>query len=337
MANILICTGIYPPAIGGPSQYAKEVAEEFRKQNHVVNVLTYGKLIKFPTIIRHEIFFWRTLFKLRKVDFILALDTFSVAWPATVAAKLLNKKIIIRTGGDFLWESYVERTGDLVLFKDFYTTCLTKLNWKERKIFQITKWTLQNATAVIFSTEWQKQIFEPAYKLSTSKNFIVENFYGGKYVDFEPHESERKIFISGGRNIKLKNTESLKDAFVMVGKQRSDIELSLYNLPHTQFMDKLRVSYVVILVSFSEISPNMILEAIRYNKPFILTKETGLYEKLEDVGIFADPKDIDDIKEKILFLSDRNNYELQKSKIKQFNFQHSWAEICEEIILIAKK
>ena len=72
-----------------------------------------------------------------------ALDTFSVAFPAVCAARLCGKKMIIRTGGDFLWEFYVERTGDLVLLRDFYNTRIGRLNFKERLIFKSTGWTLR--------------------------------------------------------------------------------------------------------------------------------------------------------------------------------------------------
>ena len=41
MSKILICTGIYPPRIGGPAQYAKEVKEELERRGNIVKVLTY--------------------------------------------------------------------------------------------------------------------------------------------------------------------------------------------------------------------------------------------------------------------------------------------------------
>jgi len=360
MSKILICTGIYPPAIGGPAQYAKEVADELRREGHVVKVLTYGFEHKLPPIVRHKLFFGRTLLCLSGVDFVFALDTFSVGWPAVAAAKMLGKKILIRTGGDFLWESYVERTGDLVLFKDFYydkrafsrkstlfhetrakteesilyTKGRAKLNFKERTIFNITKWTLQNTSALIFSTDWQRKIFENAYGLNPAKNFIVENYYGEKLPAVE---KKNRVFIAGTRPLKWKNIERLKDAFAKAKKQDGTIELDTTGAPYAQFVEKIRSSHAVILASLGDISPNMILDALRTNTPFILTQETGLFEKLKDVGLFVDPENVDDIQEKILFLADQSNYLAQKAKIEKFNFTHSWKEICSEIFAIAQK
>lgn len=337
MAKILICTGIYPPAIGGPAQYAKEVADELKRRGNRVKVLTYKFERKLPPIVRHELFFWRTLFGLPGADFILALDTFSVGWPAVAAARLAGKKILIRTGGDFLWESYVERTGEPVLLRDFYRTGQTdsaRLNRKEKWIFRITRWTLQNSSAVIFSTDWQREIFESAYGLMPDKNFIVENRYGGKLPAFE---KKNRIFVAGARPLKWKNIECLKIAFAEAKKSDPTIELDVAGAPYERFLDKIRACYAVVLVSLGDISPNMILDALRTNTPFILTRETGLYERLKNVGIFVDPKNPEDIKEKILFLADRTNYAIAREKIEKFNFVHGWSEICDEILEIAGK
>ncbi len=334
MAKILITTGIYPPQVGGPAQYALEAKNELTRRGNEVKVLTYGLERSLPPIIRHGLFFVRTLLALRGIDFVLTLDTFSVGWPSVAAARIFNKKIIVRTGGDFLWESYVERTGDLIPLKNFYDLGMDSFSFKEKMIFKITKWTLKNMNAVIFSTEWQKQIFEKAYKLDSTKDFIVENFYGEKLPAINP---QQKNFITGGRPVKLKNNAVLLEAFQKVAVEGSDARLDVEALPYEQFIEKLKASYAVILVSISDISPNLILEAIRYNKPFIVTKETGLYEKLKDIGIFVDHTSVEDIKEKILFLSNKENYEMQKRKIESFTFTHSMSEIVQEILDVVAK
>ena len=179
--KILIATGIYPPEIGGPAQYAKNLVAEFERQGHRVKVLTYRLEHYLPTGLRHLFFFLRTLLALPGTNFILASDTFSVGFPAVLAAKLLNKKIMIRTGGDFLWESYVERTGDLVLLRKFYEkikTGLAKLSLKEKIIFRLTHWTVNHCSKLVFSTEWQKDIWRMPYDLDLQRTKIIENYYG---------------------------------------------------------------------------------------------------------------------------------------------------------------
>ena len=44
--RILIATGIYPPDIGGPATYTKELAEELPKRGVSVQIITYGNETK---------------------------------------------------------------------------------------------------------------------------------------------------------------------------------------------------------------------------------------------------------------------------------------------------
>src|SRR3989338_596199 len=327
--KIIISTGIYPPQRGGPAKYAKNLKEAFSAEGVKVDVLKYGIENALPTGVRHVVFFVKAFIKLMKADLYIALDQFSVGFPSVSAAKILGKKIIIRTGGDFLWESYVERTGDLVLFRNFYSGSKNNFSRKEKIIYSCSRWTMRNASAVIFSTEWQRNIFIEAYGLDSKKCFVVENYYGDKTESKEPMS---KTFIAGTRALKWKNHERLIRAFGEARQLCPDISLDISNAPYEKFTDKIKSAYAIILVSLGDISPNMILDALRAGKPFILTKETGLYDRLKDVAVFVDPEDEKDIVEKITFLSDKLNYSKFKTKVERFTFFHSWKNIRNEFM-----
>lgn len=330
--KILICTGIYPPAIGGPAQYAKRLEDELKAQGHEVKVLTYAFERKLPTLIRHKLFFFRTLFSLNEVKLVIALDTFSVGWPAVCAAGLLNKKIIIRTGGDFLWESFVERTKEEVALKEFYKNYLMRLSLKERLIFLITRFTLQNASAVAFSTVWQRDIFTKAYRLKENKNFIIENEYAPQVGDFP---AKSKTYLWAGRVLTLKNVDRLKRAFESAKKKDSNIELDIVtNMSKSELLEKTKDCYAFILPSISDISPNVVLDAISLGKPCIVTKETGINDRIKDVVLFIDPFDEKDIENKILFLADDKNYQDLKSRVGAFSFVHTMSDIASEFLKI---
>ena len=72
--KIVIATGIYPPDIGGPAQYAKELHDTFLVQNHQVKVIKFGKLKYLPTGIRHLCYFFK-FFAAFGADYIIILDT----------------------------------------------------------------------------------------------------------------------------------------------------------------------------------------------------------------------------------------------------------------------
>ncbi len=332
--KILIATGIYPPQTSGPAQYAKNMHDAWEKMGHKVVVKTYTFEHKLPTGIRHMYYFLKIIPAVIASDFIFALDTFGIGMPAVLAAKIFGKKVIIRTGGDFLWEWYVERTGDLVLLKDFYSESRSKWNRKERIIFNITKWTLHNVSLLIFSTAWQKKIFEGPYGLQNVKTEIVENRYGEKE---SYSEIPNKIFVAGTRPLKWKNIEFLKKVFGNDVISQTGYVLDVSTAKYGEFMEKMKKCYAVILVSLGDISPHMILDAIRLNKPFILTKENGLMDRIGSIAIIVDPKSEKDIEEKVKWLLDETNYKMQVEKIKNFNFTHTWEEIAREILGIYKK
>ncbi len=329
-SKILIVTGIYPPEIGGPAEYAKNLKETWANQGHTVSVKVFGRFKKIPWGIRHFVFFFYILPSVIKADSILTLDAFS-AGVVTVASKLFSKKIIFRTGGDALWELYVERTGDMVLLRDFYKTRLKKLSWKEKTIFRLMKWTLQNLSAIIWSTEWQKNIFMEPYGLSEQKHFIVENYYGPKLVSTD---SSTKNFMASTRKLKWKNLGLLESTFKQKDVVASGAILDTMPLPHNEFLQKIGESYAVIIVSLGDISPNTILDAIRCGKPFIVTRETGLYDRIKEIALFVDPKDPNDIAQKVIWLSDPMNYEAQQKRVKSFNFSHIWEDIAKEYMAI---
>ncbi|MCX6719203.1 MAG: glycosyltransferase family 4 protein [Candidatus Taylorbacteria bacterium] len=347
--KILIASGIYPPDIGGPAQYARNLYETWKNPSsakasageggHEVKVAAYRWERAFPPIVRHILYFLKVIRKGWNADLILILDTWSAAVPAMVACALMHKKYIVRTGGDFLWESYTERTGNLILFRNFYEDKSIIYTFKEKLFFKWGGRSLRKAAAVIFSTDWQRKIFEKAYDLDSKKNFIVENYCGAR---IEPVQPDNRSFVAGTRSLKWKNTELLKEAFKQakeIIKQRglADVELDCGKAVYDSFVEKVHQSYAVILASLGDISPNMIFDAIHVGTPFILTKETGIAERVKDCAIFVNPQDKNDIAEKVAWLADPKNRAIQAGKIKQFTWVHTWEQIASEIVGVWEK
>jgi glycosyltransferase involved in cell wall biosynthesis len=305
----------------------------FEKNGHTVKVQTYTIEDRLPVGIRHLVFLFKILPFVWEADEVITLDTFSVGFPTVIASKFFHKKCIVRTGGDFLWEQYVERTGAKVLLKNFYQTEMKNLSRKERTIFRLTQRTLRRASYVVFSTTWQRDIFIQAYGISLDKTSIIENYYSNKE---EVSGYNGKVFLGSGRNIKLKNTEMLKTVFDAVHADHSDASLFLDTLGYERFVEKIKKSYAVINVSLSEISPNLILEAIQYGKPFICTREVGIYERIKDVGVYVNPLDTREVQNAIVYLLDEDNYQKEVEKIQQFHFVHTWEDIGKEFEVIFK-
>src|SRR3989344_9159159 len=162
MANrILIATGIFPPEIGGPALYSEHLAEEFVKKGNLVTVITYGtnfipskkyQIIgvsrSWPYGLRQLIYFFWIFYYALGSSWIFAFDTLGAGLPAVLVGKILNKKVIIRLGGDFLWEKFIESGKGEVTMEEFYQKNLQK---NFLFLFKLIKFTLRNAGLVAFT------------------------------------------------------------------------------------------------------------------------------------------------------------------------------------------
>jgi glycosyltransferase involved in cell wall biosynthesis len=337
--RILIATGIYPPDIGGPAQYTVSIEKEFRNQGHTVLVKHYTKIERIlPIGIRHIYFALKSFLTYLRADQVLVLDTFSVAFPIYILSLLTGKRYTIRTGGDFLWENYVERTRKDVLLRNFYSQETGNLTGKERIIFWLTKKIVQRAEYMVFSTTWQKNIWLPVYGIDERKTRLVENYYNVVSEAKTPStpEDESKVFMLGCRELYWKNKKMAIRVLERLQRDfpRLQIEIDDKTYPHAEYIERMKKAYATVLVSLGDISPNMMLDSVRAGTPFVLTKENGITERLQGLGVFVEPLHEEDIYQKIVSLLNPEIYADCKKRIKNYAFIHTWKEIAAEFIQI---
>lgn len=333
--KILITTGLSRTSIGGPFQYAPQLGKEFKAMGHEVKIVSYGKIEKIlPVGLRHIYFFLRIFLLCLWANRILTLDTFSVGVPSILAARICGKKIVVRVGGDFLWESYVERTGDKITLRQF-NSAIPKLNIKERFILYFTKVLIKSADKLVFNTEWQRSVWQETYDISYVKSCVIKNYIPDRNFDSANVQSKR--FLWAGRKIKLKNLELLQEVSEELKREIPDFELEIISdIPYLELQDIIRDCYAVVLPSFSEVCPNFILEAVSYNKPFIMTKETGLKEIYNRGGIFIDQFDKKALKEAILCILDPKKYGQYKKELESVQASRSWQTVAQEFLSICQ-
>lgn len=330
--RFLIATGIYPPEIGGPAYYAKNLADALRDKGHIVDIGTFGSLKALPTGLRHFALFLKMLPAAYGADVIVALDTFSAALPAHFAAALFRKKVLVRTGGDFLWEQYIERTGDPLPLPYFYDKHLP-FTRMERIYFAITRYIVRRSF-VIFSTDFQKKIWMTVYGLQEKDTCIVPNAITGP---LEAQVPKKKNFMAYGRDLKLRNREVLKKAFEKAKSKVLDIELEIGQVPQHVLFERIRQGYCLVLPSISDISPNYILDGLRAGKPFVMTKYSEYATTYAELGLFVDPLDEDDIAEKIVQMSDDGVHDGFVTRIKAKPLTRTYAELADDFLALAKE
>lgn len=327
--KIVIATGIFPPEPGGPAYYAKHLADALREKRHEVTVVTYGALKRLPMGVRHIAYLFRLLPHLWGADVVLALDTFSVALPAVVAAPLFRVPVVIRTGGDFLWEQYVERTGHMVPLPFFYEQH-QPFTRKERIVYALTRFVLARAM-LVFSTEFQRDVWIGAYGVKKEDTFLVDNAIAELFAPLPP---ERKNFLWYTRGIRFKNEATLRAAFAIAQEQVPDIVLETGTIPQRELIEKMRRCYAVILPSLTELSPNYILDALRCGKPFIQTKYSGFAERYAEYGLTCDPLSVEDIAARIVEMCDEKTYTRLTAQIQTLELSRTYADVADDFIAL---
>ena len=377
--RVLIATGIFPPDIGGPALYSQKLAEEFSGRGLVALVITYGKSFqksdaylvigvsrRWPFGLRQLIYFLKLFNQARKFDAILAFDSLGAGLPAVIAGKILSKRVIIRLGGDFLWEKFVESSCGTATLSEFYEKRFYR-NFP--LLYRLINFTLRQAAVVAFTTEFQKKIFLTHYGLNPNKVFVISNIFsakggsafGGKKEsgDSPTHKNNPKIILWAGRFLKLKNLDFLLKVFERLiaydknlvlemvgdGPQKNHIIEAIQleglaekvkisgTLSESELRKRISSSYFCILPSLSEVSPNFALHCLSLNKPIILTEETGLKEQFPEL-IYADPQREDSFFMAAFRMLDGDAYDNYQKFISSLRYQKTWKDLAEEYLKI---
>src|SRR3990167_1449347 len=83
--------------------------------------------------------------------------------------------------------------------------------------------------------------------------------------------------------------------------------------------------------------PRFIIEAVSFNKPFIISKETGLNEIYPEGGLFFDPHRPDELERSMEAALDYRIYNKLVEELKENAISHSWKNIAEEYLDIWKR
>ena len=315
--KIVLATGIYPPDIGGPATYCKNLAEQLTKEGHEVTVVTYGESgtrelgnsgkVEYVSRSIPILRWWWYSQKLQEVgkdaDVVYAFSSISCGIPVILSG--LKCKRVLRLGGDFFWERYTDWGGSKGLRAYYQST-----NWLSVASYRLMGWILNRFDHIVFSTDFQQQVYKEAYK-KLPKNSVIENALQLEHVapmeEHFPKKPFRLLFV--GRFVGFKNIGSLIEAVAQIpesfltvvgdgpldDKLRSLVErLGLaervrFVAPQSgkEKFDLFSKHDLLVLPSLTEISPNTALEARSVGLPVLLTKETGLSEHLRS-GIVTD-------------------------------------------------
>ncbi len=330
--HLVIAAPLYPPEVGGPATYAHELVTRFRDLGITVSLITFSRVRGVPRVFRHiwyGVLVWRAA---KGAQAVLGFDSWSTGAPALCAARLRGIPFVARIGGDFLWERYVARTGDLIRLSEFYATHPT-LSVQERIIHRGTRALCSLSTHLVFNSLWLKNLWEQEYALTASRTSVIQN----TYPEITPYPSQGYVMVSAGRAHTLKNYDLLTRVVERVRADFPEVVLDTRVLDTEAHRERLKDAYAVVIPSVSEVSPNSAIDALQYGKPVILSSDTGITDRLGSVGMFVDTRSAEQLETALRNILNPREYERRLEAIRSFSFVHSWEEVTREFITLLER
>ena len=370
--KIIIATGIFPPDIGGPATYTEKLAGELKRRGFEVSVITYSNIglkndnfplvrisRKYPKGLRHFLYFWRLLKMAKDADIIYAQDPISSGLPARLAAKILDKKFILKIVGDYAWEQAKVNYNIRESIETFQNKKDYPLKIKILRFLE--KWVAKSAGQIIVPSDYLKNIIR---QLGVEADKIRVIYNSIDNLDFSDNlnkeEAQDKIGIKGdillsaGRLVPWKGFEGLikimpdllnenirfKLVIVGSGPEKEKLEnliseLNLKNyvflvgqIEHSEMLYYFKAADLFILNTNYEGLPHILLEAMQYNLPIITTPIGGNPEiiKNNDNGLFVEYNNKSELKKAIWNLwqdkeSQKKFTENSRKVLEKFSFE----------------
>ncbi len=168
--RIVLATGIYPPEIGGPASFTRELARELKKRGHEASVVCYGdektltdegwEVVAVSRaggpLFRYLRYAWKVFFMARMSDVVFLQGPVSEGLPGTIGAILAGKPTMMKIVGDYAWEIYRQKSErNSELLDEFVTH---RHAGTVRILESIERWTTRRATLVVTPSRFLKTI-----------------------------------------------------------------------------------------------------------------------------------------------------------------------------------
>lgn len=349
--RVILATGIYPPEIGGPATYVRELAVAMRAKGAQVKIIAYG--VPCPgdedegvtrisraggPLLRYRRYARALRAMSDGVDVIEAFSSVSVGVPLWLA-HLRGPKKILRLGGDFLWERATDR-GDARGLREWYAG--------KQWFVGFMNGLLRTFDAIVFSTEFQEDLYRRVYR-NLPPVSVIENVNPTGTPELHRLHDPVKL-LSLGRFVAFKNLTSLVEAMkklpdatltvagggpmerVLREAVRSlALESRVTFLP-PQHGDRktalFREHDLLVMPSTTDISPNTALEARASGLPVLLTQETGLSRVLLEGMIVAPLSTADDVASAVKDVLSK--YDTHAARAAQPLPVRGWSQLADE-------
>lgn len=234
--KLLIATPIYPPEIGGPATYTKELTERLSGE-YEIEIITFGDTISspiFPNTKLHLIdknnlmpirlikFFFKLILIIRNFDIVYVQNAMAAGLPVALALKLFKKPFMLKFVGDEAWERATQSKQTDKFLEDFLER--PEGNWKIKLFLRIQGFVLRSASLVTTPSQYLGEALVKNYKLKSER--VITNYNASESEDKTKDLRINKIphqILTTARLTKWKGVEGILEAVKILKVKYSDI------------------------------------------------------------------------------------------------------------------
>lgn len=349
--KIILATPIYPPEIGGPATYVKELSARIHDKHEVTVVAFTDNLEPFPGTklvaisklnplpVRLWKYFWALMKEAKNADVILVQNAMAAGLPVALVKIFRGTPFVIRMVGDEAWERAEQQKITNKTWEEFIDSPDGGIRSKIMMIVQ--RFVLKRANFIMPPSEYNRNLVIKAYGVDPKK--IIVNYTATEepeIIEIEANPKPHQI-VTVARLISLKKIDEIIKGMKTVLEKYPDANLviagegpemqNLKNLTKelglensVEFLGKIsraetwqlrKNSSVYIINSTHESLPISVLTSLSSGIPIIATNVSGIREVVyhEKTGLLVESGDIEGIAKSIIrFFEDEN---LRKSVV----------------------
>ncbi len=338
--KILIATPIYPPEIGGPATYTKELCERLHTAHDITVVAYTGERFPFPgtqliaisksrplpiRLIRYTLAVWKAS---RDMDVLYVQNAVAAGLPVALVSSLRRKPFILKFVGDEAWERATQMKKTKKLLEEFLERPEGGL--RTTLMMMIQGFVLRRAKIVTTPSEYLGKAIQRAYRIDPKR--VITNYNAMEETVTLPFETKRvphqiattaRLTVSKGVDGIIRATALIKKTipdihFVVAGEgpEMDNLvalakELSVESA--VTFLGKIsraetwqlrKNSEVYVLNSTYEGLPHTVLTSFAAEIPTVATDIPGTNEAIynEKTGLLVEPGNTEELAAAIIRL-----------------------------------